>query len=133
MHVRSSHADPVLDEVDHVVGIAEFGGIAILTDGRIVLHRYDGWFDVKRGSGPFHGYALWRFDDGSELQAAYSGEAREITGNDFDVEARFRDFSGTGRFAGAAGEGKFAGRRLEPIEEGGSTYLRGTLILTLPD
>ncbi len=132
-HVRESHAAPVLGREDHVVGIAAFRGIAIFAGGDIAVHRYDGWFDLTDGSGPFHGYALWRFDDGSELTAAYEGEARNIGAEGFHVEARIHGVTGTGRFAGASGDGGFSGRRLDPIDKGGSAYLNGTLSLTLPD
>ena len=133
MHIRASEAAPVLDNPDHLVGIGAFRGLAILADGEIVRHRYDGWFDLTQGSGKFHGYALWRFADGSELRAAYDGEARRSDKEAVEVAARFREFSGTGRFAGVSGEGGFAGRRYDPIDQGGATYLKGSLSLSLPD
>ena len=133
MHVHESHAAPVLDNADHVVGIGEFRGIAIFGDGEVTVHRYDGWFDLTDGTGNFHGYALWQFDDGSEIRASYEGSARRFGADLIGVEAKFHDFSGTGRFAGVTGIGDFSGRRLEPIDKGGSTYLRGDLTLTLPN
>jgi hypothetical protein len=133
MHIQSSHSMPVLDDGDHVVGIAAFRGIAIFPEDNIAGHRYDGWFDLTKGSGTFHGYALWTFEDGSELRADYSGEARDAGADGFFVAAKFRDFSGTGRFKGATGEGSFAGRRLDSIDKGGSTYLKGKLRLRVPD
>lgn len=133
MHIHATHAATVLDDENHVVGIGEFRGIAIFDDGEITVHRYDGWFDLTDGSGKFHGYALWRFEDGSEIRASYDGAARKFGDNFIGVEAKFQDFSGSGRFAGVSGVGEFAGQRLEPIDKGGSTYLRGDLTLTLPD
>lgn len=131
MHVNASHGAPVLDQPNHIVGIAAFRGIAIFSEDEIAVHRYDGWFDLENGSGKFHGYALWRFEDGSEIKAAYEGDARRASTGDFEVEAKLHDFSGTGRFAGASGEGEFAGRRLEPVDKGGSTYLKGAFTLDL--
>lgn len=133
MHVRNAHAMPVLDSENHVVGTGAFKGLAIFADGEIAIHRYDGWFDLTAGSGKFHGYALWRFDDGSEIKAAYEGTVQDTATKGFIVEARIRDVSGTGRFAGASGEGVFQGRRLEPIDQGGTTHLTGILRLSLPD
>ena len=133
MHVRDFHALSVLDRSGHVVGIAAFRGLAIFASGEVAVHRYEGWFDLIAGSGRFHGYALWRFEDGSEIRAAYEGSARNVGAEGFEVKARVHDVSGTGRFADASGEGAFQGRRLEPIDQGGSTYLTGTLRLNLPD
>ena len=132
MHVHTSHAAPVLDQANHVLGIAAFRGIAIFADGDIAVHRYDGWFDLTNGSGEFHCHALWRFEDGSEIKAAYEGRARQANTGDIEVEAKLHDVSGTGRFVNASGEGGFAGRRLEPIDKGGSTYLNGRLTLETP-
>ncbi len=133
MHVAASQAGPVLGQTDHVLGTGDFRGVVILDGGELALHRYQGWFDLQNGSGRYEGYAVWHFDDGSELCARYEGAVKETTGTDFQVTAKLRDFEGTGRYAGATGEGTFAGRRLEPIEAGGTTYLKGTLHLKLPD
>ncbi|MCG8696261.1 MAG: hypothetical protein MI806_34010 [Minwuiales bacterium] len=133
MHVHASHGAPVLDQPNHIVGIAAFRGIAIFSEDDIAVHRYDGWFDLENGSGKFHGYALWRFEDGSEIKAAYDGDARRASNGNFEVEAGLHSVSGTGRFAKATGDGTFSGRRLEPIDKGGSTYLTGTLTLDLPN
>lgn len=133
MHVRDSHATPVLDNADHVIGTGAFRGLAIFVNGEVAIHRYDGWFDLTKGSGKFHGYALWHFEDGSEIRAAYDGLASKTGGTDFEVKARFHRFEGTGRFAGVSGAGSFGGRRYEPIDKGGSTLLDGTLTLELPN
>ncbi|MEX3006894.1 hypothetical protein [Hoeflea sp. TYP-13] len=132
MHVRSSQAMPILDDKSHIVGIAEFRGLAIFPEGEVAVHRYDGWFDLTNGTGTFHGYALWTFEDGSELRAPYSGTARSTGPDGIEVEARFEELTGTGRFEGATGSGGFSGRRLDAIDKGGSTYLKGKLSITLP-
>jgi len=133
MHVTASHAAPVLGDASHLVGTGEFRGLAIFPEREIARHRYQGWFDLTGGSGRYEGYALWRFDDGSEIRAAYYGTARSVAAADYEVQARIKDISGTGRFAGASGEGSFSGRRFDAIEDGGTTYLTGTLSLRLPD
>ncbi|MDA4848083.1 hypothetical protein [Hoeflea poritis] len=132
MHVRASNATPILDNPDHLVGIAEFRGLAIFADGEIAVHRYDGWFDLVKGSGKFHGYALWTFEDGSELRAPYSGTAEATKDGGVAVRAAFEDFSGSGRFTEATGTGEFSGRRIDAIDKGGSAYLQGMLRITLP-
>jgi hypothetical protein len=133
MHVRESQSQPVLDDPAHLVGVASFRGIAIFGADEAVPHRYEGWFDLVQGTGPFHGYALWTFGDGAVLRAAYEGRAESDGTGGVAVSATFHSFTGTGRFAGVAGSGDFAGRRLEAIDVGGSTYLKGRLNLTLPD
>lgn len=132
MHVRSTEALSVLDEPSHVVGIAAFRGLAIFEGGTVTVHRYEGWFDIKNGTGSFHGYALWTFEDGSEIRAPYNGTARPAGSDGVQVEAKFDKISGTGRFEGATGSGSFKGRRLDAIDQGGSTYLKGKLTITTP-
>jgi len=133
MHVRDVHGMAVLDNTSHQVGVAAFRGLAIFSDQEVAVHRYDGWFDLTNGSGGFHGYALWTFDDGSTLRAAYSGTAESIEPDGAHVEAVFERFFGTGRFDKVSGEGRFDGRRLDALDHGGGTYLKGRLRLTLPD
>ena len=132
MHVRSTQAPPVLGDTSHVVGIAEFRGLAIFDGSKVTIHRHDGWFDIEDGSGSFHGYALWTFEDGSEIRAPYSGTVRPAGMNGVQVEATFESLSGSGRFEGATGAGGFMGRRLDAIDKGGSTYLKGKLTITTP-
>jgi hypothetical protein len=132
MHVREVNAIPVLDRVEHQVGIGRFRGLAIFPDG-VIVHRYEGWFDLTEGSGPFQGYAMWTFGDGSELRAAYDGEALQDPAGGVRVSADLRDFEGTGRFEGVTGTGGFSGQRLDTLEEGGATHVTGLLDLTLPD
>ena len=133
MHVRESEARPVLDDPTHLIGTAKFRGLAIFGENEAVPHRYEGWFDFVKGSGPFHGYALWTFADGAELRAAYEGRAQSGSDGASVVSATLHSFTGTGRFEGVAGSGDFAGRRLEAIDVGGSTYLSGHLSLIVPD
>ncbi|MCF3934535.1 hypothetical protein L1787_14085 [Acuticoccus sp. M5D2P5] len=132
MQVREVETIDVMGDTDHQIGVAAFRGLALFDDGEVALHRYEGGFDLTDGSGHFYGYALWRFDDGSEITARYEGEARAEDPNDFEVEARIADIRGTGRFEGAVGSGTFAGKRIDPIADGGSTFLRGELTLSLP-
>lgn len=133
MQVREVQSIEVLDRPEHSVGVGKFRGLAILPDDSVIVHRYEGWFDLVQGSGAFHGYALWEFGDGSTLRAAYEGEALDDGPNNIRVGATFHDFEGTGRFEGVAGTGEFAGRRLDALEDGGATHVLGTLNLTLPD
>ncbi len=133
MHAHKSRAAPVLDNKMHQIGIGQFRGIAIFQDEQIALHRYDGWFDLIEGSGPFRGYAQWTFDDGSTLSARYDGKVGMVAGDDAEVSATFHDFTGTGRFEQVQGTGGFTGRRYEAIKKGGATHLNGTLILQTGD
>jgi hypothetical protein len=133
MHVHKSRITPVLDNKKHVIGVGTFRGLALFPDEEPALHRYDGWFDLNEGSGPFHGYALWTFADGATLSARYDGKVEMVEGDDAEVSATFHDFSGTGRFENVQGEGSFSGRRYESIQNGGATHLNGTLALRTSD
>ena len=131
MHVRSSDSFPVLDDKSHIIGIAQFRGLAIFPGDNVVVHRYEGWFDLVRGSGKFHGHAMWTFDDGAILEAAYDGQARASEDGSISVSATFHDFTGTGRFGNVSGSGSFSGRRLDDFKHGGSTYVKGRLVLQM--
>lgn len=133
MHVRESHSIAVLDDSAHSVGVAEFRGLAIFPDHGVAVHRYEGWFDLTEGAGRFHGYALWQFEDGAELRASYAGVAEAASHGGITFRAEVAGITGKGRFEAASGNGRFGGRRIDALEEGGGTYLTGTLSLTLPD
>ncbi|MEM1050008.1 MAG: hypothetical protein AAGL24_27880 [Pseudomonadota bacterium] len=132
MHVREANAITILDDESHQIGIARFRGLALLQDGTVVPHRYEGWFDLTSGSGPFHGYALWTFPDGSTLRARYDGTATAGADGAVTVEAILGDISGSGRFETVAGEGSFSGRRVDAIADGGNTHVIGRLVLRRP-
>ena len=130
MHVDDANGIAVFEDDEHLIGTGAFSGIAIFGEDDIARHQYVGFFDLTDGSGAFHGYALWTFDDGSTLRARYDGSVRQVAPDDAEVSAAFHDFSGTGRFAKATGTGRFEGRRFEAVTEGGATYLKGTLSLS---
>lgn len=132
MHVREAHSMRVFDDETHQIGIARFRGLALLQDGTVVPHRYEGWFDLTSGSGPFHGYALWTFPDGSTLRARYDGSATAAADGTVTVEAMLEEVSGSGRFENVAGEGSFSGRRVDAIADGGNTHVIGRLVLRRP-
>lgn len=132
MHITEQHTITVLDEPKHVMGLAQFHGLAIFKDGQVVDHRYEGGFEVTPDAGPhFNGYALWRFADGAELRATYQGAAVQA-GDGIEFEAQFLTFSGTDRLQGVNGQGGFKGRRYDRLNAGGNTYAVGELRLTLP-
>ena len=133
MHVRSADSIAVPDDEAHRVGIAVLRGIAIFIDKEVAVHRYEGWFDLDHGSGAFHGHALFTFEDDPTLRASSSGKAESIQPEGVHVETSFEGFTGTGRFENASGEGRFASLRLDAIDKGGATYVKGVLILTVPD
>ena len=129
MHITKSHAMEVFDDKKHVVGVAKFRGLAVFANGEIAKHRYEGWFDLREGEGKFHGYALWQFEDGSEVRADYDGTAFGATPRGISFKAKFKTFQGTGRYAAAKVSGSYEGRRLEPVDKDGLTYLTGRLVI----
>lgn len=132
MHITEQHSITILDDPKHVMGLAQFQGLAIFADGEVVDHRYEGEFEVTPSDGTrFHGYALWRFADGAELRANYQGAAT-AAGDGIEFESTFLTFTGTDRFEGVTGEGTFTGRRYDRLNAGGNTYAVGELNLVLP-
>jgi hypothetical protein len=132
VHATETHALPVPGQDGHEIGVAAFRGLAIFDDGRIANHWYSGSFDFVDGGGQFHGYMLWAFEGGSELRAAYRGQANPIEGGGITFEGTHSDVTGTGGYDGVTGEGTFAGRRVDNLGDGGDTYYRGTLTLITP-
>ncbi len=131
VHLTSEESIEVTADEKRRVGIAAFRGIAIFADGELADYRYEGTYDFRSGAGTFNGYAIWRFEDGSEIRATYSGEA-VISGAGIKFSGSHQIDGGSGRFAKADGTGKFTGRRIDAFEEGGDTYWSGTLALTSP-
>ena len=129
MHVTHAETMEVLDEPGHVVGIAQFRGLALF-DGEPMEHRYAGWFETVDGVGDFRGTARWELPDGT-LEARYHGTLDERAADDFEFEAEFSEFFGTGAYLDASGEGRFRGRRMAEVSKGGTTYLEGTITLEL--
>lgn len=129
-HIKETKALSVPGRAGHKVGIAAFHGLAIMENGDIAQHWYSGSFDFVDGAGRIHGYAQWTFEDKSQLNAAYVGEAKAAPDGGITFDATYSNVTGTGRFAGVRGKGSFAGRRFDPLKGGGDTYFRGTLALT---
>jgi hypothetical protein len=131
VHLTQEHHIDVTSRERHRVGIAAFRGIAIFADGELADYRYDGTYDFQAGSGSFHGYAIWRFEDGSEIRSTYSGKA-ETSGEGITFSGAHQVLSGSGRFEEATGTGAFQGRRIDAFEDGGDTYWSGELSLQTP-
>jgi hypothetical protein len=129
-HTTTVHALPAPGRADHSIGVAEFHGLAILTDGQIAQHSYSGTFDFIKGSGQIRGYALWAFEDGSRLEASYVGQATAAANGGITFTAKYNNVRGSGRYAGVRGDGMYQGRRVQFIDKGGDTYFRGTLKLS---
>jgi len=132
VHTTEWHALALEGKPGHEVGIAAFRGITIFDDGRIANHRYSGHFDFEERTGSFAGYALWVFEDGSTLEAAYSGEAIAAADGGITFTGTHTSITGTGEYAGATGNGRFEGRRVDHLEDGGDTWYRGELDLSIP-
>jgi hypothetical protein len=133
VHVTELYALDVPGRPGYEVGIANFRGIAVFDDGRIAHHAYAGGFDFIDGSGAFHGYAHWLFEDGSRLDSRYVGTAEGLPDGGIAFTGSHADITGAGAFEGVRGSGTFEGRRIADLEDGGETYHRGRLQLTLPD
>ena len=132
VHATEVHDIPVEGLSGRGSGFAAFRGLAIFEDGRIANHWYAGHFDFQEQSGPIAGHALWVFEDGSTLRASYAGEALAAQGGGITFSGRHSEVTGTGAYAGATGSGTFEGRRVDHLEDGGDTYYRGTLELSVP-
>ncbi|MEM1343889.1 MAG: hypothetical protein AAGI34_04820 [Pseudomonadota bacterium] len=130
MQLGRSEALPPFDEPGRCHGVAEYRGLALFPDNQVVMHRYQGRYDLTDGSGDFEGEAVWRFANGASITARYLGQARRGT-RSVTFDGHLERVEGTGNFAGVRGSGRFGGLRSEPVSSGGTTEVEGQLILDL--
>ncbi len=126
VHVTDEHHIDVPSEDKRRVGIAGFRGLAIFENGELANYRYQGTYDFLGAEGTFRGYALWQFEDGSQLRATYTGKAVG-SGDGIAFSGSHADVVGSGRFESMAGSGSFEGRRVDNLDDGGDTLWTGTL------
>ncbi|MFQ5796558.1 MAG: hypothetical protein ACE5JP_16115 [Candidatus Bipolaricaulia bacterium] len=135
-HMTKIEVIEVGDVPGHVVGVMESKGLVFMEDGEIGLYSHVLTFDYTNGSGPFQGYSLITYEDGSIQVSKAQGSSTVAQAGAFGVitlfEGTFEWIMGTGRYEGIQGSGSFSGKRLAPLAVGADTYLDLTGTYTLP-
>ena len=122
------------DVPGHVIGVADGRGLASLDTGEVATFLTKVVFDYTNGSGPFQGYCIFTFEDGSTKIYKAQGTTTALPGEVSTFKATYTYIKGTGRFEGIQGTGSFTGKRTAPLILGGPTesYQDFTETYTLP-
>lgn len=128
-HSLETNAIPASNAEGHLLGVGKFRGVAIFDDGRLADKSFTVSFDYTKGIGPYHGYSIYTFEDGSTIVARFDGNAK--AGPDGRrSRGEYSDLIGIGTFEGVQGGGWFESRS-SPWEQGASLF-DGEFALTLP-
>ena len=105
----------------HIIGIAEAKGLEFdESSGQVANYSNKPMFDYINGSGPFWGYSIVTFEDGSTLTTKYEGITTPLPGGVSAWKGTVSSMKGTGRFEGIQGTASFTGKRMAPLTSGGS-------------
>ncbi|OGQ01015.1 MAG: hypothetical protein A2Z40_03935 [Deltaproteobacteria bacterium RBG_19FT_COMBO_60_16] len=130
-HVQKVETMEVGDVPGHVVGFSDTPGLVFMTkgpaSGEIGMRKAITYFDSVKGKGPFTGYYVYTFSDGSTMSTKAIGTSTPVDGGKRAAfDGTFEVTGGTGRFEGMKGKGTFKGERVGPRETGGDGYVDAT-------
>ena len=133
-HIIKAQAIEVGDVPGHNLIVYELGGLTFCDDGSIALNSFKGMGDYIRGSGPFQGYCLNTYEDGSTTWFKIGATATAAPdGKTASFEGTIEYIKGTGRFEGIQGGGPETGKRFAPVPGAGAEiYCEWTVTYTLP-
>ena len=122
------------DVPGHVIGVADGRGLIFLDTGEVGTELLKIMFDYTNGSGPFQGYRVDTFQDGSSRICKGQGTTTALPSEVSTFNATFTYIKGAGRFKGIKGTGSLTGKRMSPLIPGGPTdsYLDWEGEYTLP-
>ncbi len=90
----------------HVMILAQARGVAFLQGGDTAKVTGTEVLDHSNGNGPYHGYEVLTFPDGSTILDEFEGvDETTPDGKDINFNGRFTITGGSGRFAGIRGKG----------------------------
>ena len=122
------------DVPGHMIGVAEHRGLMSHDTGEVATHIGRLTFDYTNGNGPFQGYNLITFEDGSTKIFKAQGKTTAQASGVSTFEATYTYIKGTGQFEGIQGTGSFTGKRIAPLTPGASAecYFDFTETYSLP-
>jgi len=130
-HVQKVESMEVGDVPGHVIGFTDTPGLVFITkgpaSGEIGTRKGSTYSDSVNGKGPFTGYYVYTFRDGSTMSTKAIGTATPVDGGKRTAyEGTHEVTGGTGRFEGMKGKGTFKGERVGPRETGSDGYIDAT-------
>ena len=108
-HTTKVEMAPVPDVAKHVVGLFEKKGVAIYENGETAAYDTRGTFDSVKGQGPWEGYCLTSFEDGSTCVTKYQGTSTMVKGKKL-LKGKGKYIKGTGQFEGIKGKFSLTGK-----------------------
>ena len=107
------------DVPGHVIGVADGRGLIFLDTGEVGTELLKIMFDYTNGSGPFQGYRVDTFQDGSSRICKGQGTTTALPSGVSTFNGTYTYIKGTGRFDGIKGTGSYTGKRMAPLTPGG--------------
>jgi len=109
---------PIGDVQGHAVGYNHRKGLVYFENGEVATYTYWGTLDLIKGKGPFKGYSIFTFADGSlivkRMQGTLEPGPKLLP---ISVKGTGEFISGTGRFQGIKGDFKITGKVLTPFSK----------------
>ncbi|MCB2171097.1 MAG: hypothetical protein KQI78_25855 [Deltaproteobacteria bacterium] len=135
-HITKMQAIPIPGAPGRVIGFYERQGKAVFEDGETASQVLRCTFDMVQGAGPFQGYGLLTYGDGSTTLMKIHGimnppeEGKLPTG-----KGTGKYMGGTGGYEGIQGNMSFTVQILTPVTEGskGEALVELTATYTLPE
>lgn len=106
-HKIAANAIKIDDAENHFIGTYQFEGVNIVDGGEVPTSVNNGTFDFTNGLGPYSGYAVFTFKDGSTYTTYYEGSKKKTDKGRVSVGTT-KFVGGTGRYVGIKGEGTFS-------------------------
>jgi hypothetical protein len=134
-YVTKMEVLPVPDVPGHLYGIYERRGVAIFENGEEAAYWNCGMFDLINKSGPYQGYCILTYKDGSTIIIKNKGTLMIPKGGKSPVsEGTGIYIKGTGRFEGIKGTLTFKGHYITPYSKDtkGDMIFSTTGTYTLP-
>jgi hypothetical protein len=123
------------DAEGHIVGHYTRRGLAFFEKGEVATYTHWGTFDFTKGVGPYVGYSIFAYEDGSTIVQKIQGPFEWEPGRKMRLFKGIGEFiRGTGRFEGIKGTVTFSGKEVTPYskETKSDLYFDATAIYTLP-
>lgn len=137
-YVAQTEAIPVGDVEGHIVGVFSRKGLVLFENGEVATFTNWGTLDLIKGKGPYQGYYLLTYEDGSTAALKINGFHEPAPGGKglFLYKITGEYTQGTGRFQGIKGTLSATGKSLTPYskekDSRGDVVFEGTATYTLP-
>jgi len=122
------------DVKGHIVGVFERRGVAIF-ENEVAAVDLRGTLDFIKGKGPWEGYTITTFKDGSTFTVKFQGATTSAPDGTKLLKGKGKYIKGTGRFEGIKGEVSLNGRFITPLTKDktkGDNWVEVTGTYTLP-